>query len=94
MFARLGERLATWRIRHVARTAFQDRLDSQPNEEPIHAGLSVEQRTALAHGIDAWLRDQVAHTATPYGINHCCVLIRLVDARVHRTWPGPTDQRI
>jgi hypothetical protein len=85
MFARLGERLAAWRIRHVARTAFQDQVGFAAHGEPIDAGLSVQERAAVAHRIDAWLRDQVAHTATPYGVSHCCVLVRLVDERVRRT---------
>jgi hypothetical protein len=85
MFARLGERLATWRIRHVARAAFHDQVGFAAHVEPINFGLSTEERVAAAHRIGAWLRDQVAGTATPYGVSHCCVLIRLVDERTSRT---------
>jgi hypothetical protein len=85
MLRRLSERLATWRIRHVARAAFQDRVGFAAHGEPFHAGLSTEERVAVAHRVGAWLREQVAHTATPYGVSHCCVLIRLGDERTGQT---------
>jgi hypothetical protein len=46
----------------------------------VDRAQTAADRTALAQELADWLRNRIAQTATPYGISHCCILIRLANA--------------
>lgn len=70
------------RQRREARAAFADGVGATAKRWPL-----AYDRAALTDEADAWLRQRIARTATPYGITGCSILVRVSRDGNTVTWP-------
>src|SRR6266508_2471133 len=88
--------LAKREIRREGLGAFATGIGAAIRRWPIERAQS-EQRQDLVQEMEDWLRGRIARTATPNGISHCLVMIRLTDTAketVAWTYRSPSFERL
>lgn len=94
MLAELKQKVRNWRLQRAARQAFQQGLGFARERWPINA---MPDRKQVIDSICTWYREQLAQTATPYGIDDYGALLRLVIVQERRTilweYEAPMFQR-
>ena len=96
MLRGIAERLAKRQIRREGLRAFAAGVGAAIRRWPIERA-QIGHRQDLVQEMENWLRGRIARTATPNGISHCLVMIRLTDtakATVAWTYRSPAFERI